>query len=439
MLDILHQFIHDFRWPVAVVAIVGLAVSAALYLRAFQTLASNAAADRLQQRERRRQQRPNQRSGQQQATAPMVVGDDMDDAAYEVKEDGAAAVAVDPNEQRRFHQGDLLAGFPDDSVPGSAAVDQHDHQDTETQDDHERPLVSTPEDKGPEEGTTVLRREPGSDYGIDQNARTRHDLVSPDETKRYGVNESVTTQVSRRGDKPSENIRTTAAQRAPTETIEVPNAAPAREREPANDQELLRRATRMEELGFHVGIVPERLRQDPGRVSNEEKHDLLRTLGLLEQKAKDAQLIIEPTSPESDSSQGNVNLDDILARLDDALSTAFDDDPPADNSPASAAVAEDAPTDREPPVVHNAEPAEPVVPVVPVEPVEPVEPSEASPAPAPPAREVDDDPPQAPPPASRKPKGGGSSVPDWARADTFDDDLGPDDGKQLNIFNDPKN
>ena len=84
----------------------------------------------------------------------------------------------------------------------------------------------------------------------------------------------------------------------------------------------------MEELGFHVGIVPEQMRQSPDRVSNEEKEDLLRTLGLLEQKAKDAHLLSDEDLSERKQTASDrdeeIDLDAILANLDKALDSKFE-------------------------------------------------------------------------------------------------------------------
>lgn len=489
MLETLHQFIFSYRWLVFIVALGGMAYALVLYYRAIMSLTAVSSAKTSQHDRRQRRRRPGQRGSGQRAgaananskapTQPIIDADDDDDSRpdehdeanaeieAEIVDSGEAvsrpAAASGRSAAESMQQGDLFANLPDDHI-GSAETIDHDRQATETQDEEDR-----------EPPTDTVYQRPASPYGIDQHARTRHDLSRPDagSNSSYGVNEAVTTSVSRR--EHEVNItRNKDSARAPTEPILKPEERAAKT--PANDAELLRRATRMEELGFHVGIVPEQMRQDPGQVSSAEKEDLLRTLGLLEQKAKEAHLLPEPETPESADSGSSVDLDDILARLDHALAEGFDASPshneaaeaatvsePLDaagqveenqaeedqtkadeaddestTAPAPSAATSPSTTDDAPP---DNEPDQQVASVAPEAPETPAETNSSQPPAAPPADPANDDPIESPPAIERPvKKNKRSAIPDWARADTFDEDIadhGDDDGKQLDLFNKP--
>ena len=192
-------------------------------------------------------------------------------ATVEIRDDAASTDPSEHQEQRAptGAQIDLLASLPNDQVDRPTNRGEETTVGDGGLSHLENPI-------GDEPITQVELTKIKSNYGIDQNARTRHNLNSPDSTQRYGINDNITTAVNRAAEEPvspNESQKTTA------------------EAEVSEDDALLRRATRMEELGFHVGIVPEQLRQNPDRVSAEEKEELLRTLGLLEKKAQDAQLL----------------------------------------------------------------------------------------------------------------------------------------------------
>ncbi|TVR45487.1 MAG: hypothetical protein EA402_04300 [Planctomycetota bacterium] len=443
MLETLHQLLHSGRWVILLITLGGMGYAMVLYYRAISSLSL---AGQAQQRQRHLDRRERKRvgAGRGRGRAP-VLGDDRpttpmdqddeirpadpaDETADEIDDEAAAPIA--PVSDDGPSQGDFFSALPDDSLPTKIKAADNDND------------TDTDSDSSPIETDVHTAAKSKTAYNIDQNARTRHDLQRPEETRKYGVNESVTTQVRRRDNQAV--VKRNDASRAPTEPIPSPE-----EKRPtkvaASDEELLRRATRMEELGFHVGIVPEQLRQDPSRVSANEKQDLLKTLGLLEQKAKDAHLITEPASPESAPKQ--VDLDDILARLDSALATSFEDtaeaQPPASDKEEDPATSQDANAAEESgPSTAEQNATEDKVGssdyhsndslVTPDDTEAPaVEPANTTPDP-------DEDPIDAPPkaPPARSPRN--KKMPDWARADTFDEDLGDDgDGKQLDLFGKP--
>ncbi|TVR16047.1 MAG: hypothetical protein EA401_01985 [Planctomycetota bacterium] len=512
---------YEWRYAVAVFAVLGILYSITLYTKAMFALS-------IPTQRRTRQRSSRRRKGFRQQAVPL--GDQAESAAPdastvdwhddEVEEQSSrdensaassqeqestvdtaanshssADSSADPSADESGDQFSLLDSLPDDSF-GTTSSETAATPDDEDQDDDYDSRSTERVDK-PQAGKSA--------YGIDPNARTRHDLTGP-ETDAYGVNKETTVSISAKHTKtplpdseappstPSdEHYGDTHPNQVKTEAIA--SQPPSQRGTGVDDLDLLRRASRMEELGFHVGIVPARLRENPHAVSDEEKQALLNTLGQLEEHIDPYGPGTEPVPKESQGSS-DVALDDILAKLDHALSDEFPsggeapdaaNDPLAPNPPKSDAAttiirSNDPPTqlhqrsnpDQDQDQDQDQGTTEIEVENIDAAPLKKVDhPQEELPVDedsAPPAQEQDEahdskrateahntetppahhqvetsdhannedlTPPPSPPPR-RKPGG----IPDWARADTFDEDVNDDpsdedDGKQLDLFDKP--
>jgi hypothetical protein len=327
VLDTIHEFIYSTRGLWGIIALAGIGYAVYIYVRVISTLSAS-------------EQRPRRHSPLKAPAAP----------ATDVKTEPMAPAIEDDDEPAQ--QEDLLSQLPDDSPgalpptkPIAKAAEPAAKADDEEDDDEPGPVTKH----------FGERHDGDSDYGIDQKARTRFDLGRPsEERKRTPLNvgqietrvmdavpdeppaESIhQASVTRRDRRTSEGKLVSLSPEAPQEPraddgdTQVQAEPSRRVSEPVDDQELLRRATRMEELGFHVGITPDRLRKEPTGVSEAEKEDLLRTLGLVERQAEEQGLV---------DTEGT-GLNDILAKLDAALGEAFKDEPDSD-APLEEAVAE---------------------------------------------------------------------------------------------------
>ena len=316
MLETLHELIYGMRFIVLIVALLGIGYALVLFYRAFEVYNTEKMQKEAEKRKKRRSRGPGQAKAQQaesranRSTVHLADPTEASEKTTVVIDDGQANEAPSEPAPPAGNQIDLLASLPDDSV-GQQNEDGETTLATPVQAPLENPIGDDPLTKGTGASTK-------SNYGIDQNARTRHDLKSPQPAEGYGVDDQITTEV---------NSKVDANDKAEALTPNLDDQG-TEGRSEENDDELLRRASRMEELGFHVGIVPEQLRQSPDRVSNEEKEDLLRTLGLLEQKAKDAHLLtdddlVERKQTATDRDE-EIDLDAILANLDKALDGKFE-------------------------------------------------------------------------------------------------------------------
>lgn len=270
----------------------------------------------------------------------------------------------------------------------------------------------------------------------------------------------------------------TPATEPPTERavdVDAPTRRDDRRNRRLSAEELLRRATRMEELGFHIGIETHRLRTDPDKVSDNEKRQLLAAVSRAEAAAAEQR---------TDTRVAEGELDDILAKLDAALTETFDQTPATDNAPTpteapaesggapDAGPGEGPDTAPAPTAAASTEPASTGPTTGPAaadldaalaaafgndpeedadrDPVTTDTAANASEAETPPAAPKAN---EATPPARpakekstrrRRRRKKKSGIPDWARADTFDeegddpkkpdDDRDADDGKQLDLF-----
>lgn len=489
VIETVHVLMYEWRYAVAVIAVLGILYSVTLYTKAMFALSAPSTQTRTRRRQARKRQSHRQANvaladhpeaaPPDASTVDWQEDDDADAESAQVPDsapqDTTQTVADEASAVPAASAGDqfsLLDSLPDDSVAGSSTLEKEDDTDDEYDSRATERVAKTPSAK--------------SEYGVDPNARTRHDLSSP-RTDAYGINEQSTVAITK-SSKDTADVSDEAASPPPdqshpnqvkTESIAAP--PPSHQRAGVDDLELLRRASRMEELGFHVGIIPARLRHNPHEVSDAEKQALLDTLGQLEEHIDPYGPGTEPIAEESQGSS-DVALDDILAKLDHALADEFPGDAESSTQvPSEDHLAKNTPPEAattiirssEPPTtLHRASQDEPAEP--PEEQVEDLDAGQQSQDPAvqkeasndtdepdvaahhheaatqdpdpavvddpnavtdSPAADSDEDltPPPSPPPR-RKP----GRIPDWARADTFDEDVDDDDGKQLDLFDKPE-
>jgi hypothetical protein len=386
----IHVFLHDLRWVFLIIALGMMAWAAALLMRAFRELQDNRGG---------RSARPAKRFS---VSTEALARSKTSPMASPAEERARSLGGDEPRVVSSAAQQDLLSQLPDDAyIPAGAP----------------EPTLPAPGVDDAHQPTRRLSESRDSNYGIDAKARTRMDLHR-DQVPGLGpvaVGERPAADPLQRERRATEIMP--VAEAAPAEAPVESPASAVTVRGTATDEDLLRRATRMEELGFHVGIVTDRLRQDPAQVSEEEKRRLHATLGALEQSAPATD---DAPATVTRADRDRKDLADVLSKLDKALEEAFGPDVDVQTPDSASPEADTQAVPPEPPTTllagTTAQPA--------------TERAEAHPAVTATDKTKT---------TERKSARDGKKnrrLPDWARSDSFDEDQDGEQGKgtQLDIF-----
>lgn len=219
-----------------------------------------------------------------------------------------------------------------------------------------------------------------------------------------------------------------AADSAADPATQPDDEAPApRRRSTASHTEILRRAQRHEDLGLHREITADALQAgEVRRLSDADRRRRLSELGISIDAADDS----EVDAP--DRRLGTAQLDDILGRLDAALTDAPDDDEPPDSESATTGdqTTDTARPDAEPPTTDTTTPSTSIRDGETTSADDAAsEDGERAVDQIPPGDDVDPAVAESPPPTTEdsvEADAAAGAVPDWARADTFDDEPGTD-------------
>jgi hypothetical protein len=322
-----HEFFFDHKWVGLLVFLIGATYAGYLYFRSYEQWV----AEKRNQGSKvpQIQRKPSQSSAAGRVVHPPQTGDGQ-------QEDLLARLARE-EEDERAKSDNLLP----DAAPTVRSTRSDLKPDPAYRSTNILKRASDEEDEGQGEDRTPLQN--AIRAAVEESLEEDAGVEGLDET---GQDSALTRRVAT--DDPEADAAATEIEDEQTTTgIE-------QRRGSASHAEILRRAKRHEELGLHREIQADHLEAgDVRRISDDERKRRLSELGIsMESNASE-------DAEERNKRLGTAELDDILGRLDAALTDVAESDAPAETTPeASEDASATAAPEPEPAVASTDEDAE---------------------------------------------------------------------------------